>query len=371
MTKVLVVGAGFAGSVVARMLAEQGISVLVLDKRPHIGGNAYDEYDAHGVLIHRYGPHIFHTNSKGIFDFLSRFTEWTPYEHRVLSCVDDVLYPFPVNRTTLNMLFGTNLAESEVSAFLDSQRHSEITSPKNTEELVLSTLGKDLYELFYRNYTKKQWGMEPRELKTSVAARIPVRHNDDDRYFADTYQAMPKEGYTAMFRNMLDHENITVRTNTNYDFIAGQMIDVDHTFFTGPIDEFYGYRFGKLPYRSLRFEHSHHADVDSLQPVATVNYPNTFDYTRITEFKKLTGQEVSGTSIVKEFPTDEGDPYYPIPTEENEAAYRRYRALTDEETKVTFVGRLAQYKYYNMDQVVGAALVAANDYLKTKVNVCP
>lgn len=370
MTKVLVVGAGFAGSVVARMLAEQGISVLVIDKRSHIAGNAYDGYDAHGVLIHQYGPHIFHTNSKGIFDFLSRFTEWTPYEHRVLSCVDGVLYPFPVNRTTLNLVFGTSLAEREVSAFLDSQRHSEITSPKNTEELVLSTLGTELYEKFYRNYTKKQWGMEPKELKTSVAARIPVRHNDDDRYFTDTYQAMPKEGYTAMFRNMLDHENIAVLLNTDFSTIFDRE-GFDHTFYSGPIDEFFGWQYGKLPYRSLRFEHYHFPEEDSTQPAATVNYPNQFEFTRVTEFKKLTGQEISGTSIVREFPTDEGDPYYPIPTEENEEVYRKYRALSDARTNVTFVGRLAQYKYYNMDQVVGAALVAANDYLKSKVNVCP
>lgn len=352
----LIVGAGFAGSTVARALADAGCRVHVIDKRPHIAGNAYDEHDAHGVLVHRYGPHIFHTNSEKVWAFLSRFTEWRPYEHRVLSVVDGRHYPFPINRDTLNQLYGLDLDEAGAAAFFERVR--EPREPvKTSEDVVLNSVGRDLYEKFFLNYTRKQWGLEPSQLKAGVAARIPTRTNTDDRYFTDTFQAMPLHGYTKMFESMLDHPNITVETGV--DFADVDRSAYGHVVYTGPIDAFYGHRFGALPYRSLRFEHVHLPDVNVYQRVGTVNHPNEHAYTRITEFKHLTGQEHAGTSIVREYPIAEGDPYYPIPSEENEVLFKRYEALAQEERNVSFVGRLAQYRYYNMDQVVAAALVAA------------
>lgn len=358
---VLIVGAGYAGCVVARELAEAGFAVAVIDRRGHIGGNAFDESDAHGVLVHRYGPHIFHTNSERIFNYLSRFTEWAPYEHRVLSEVGGVRYPFPINQTTLNMLYGLDLDEAGAQDFLERAR--EPRDPVQTsEDVVLNSVGRDLYEKFFLNYTRKQWGLEPSQLKAGVAARIPVRTNTDDRYFTDRFQAMPRDGYTAMFARMLDHPSITVQLGVDFSAVRSSGT-YDHVVYTGPIDAYFDYRFGRLPYRSLRFEHEHLADTAQFQPVGTVNYPNDHAYTRITEFKHLTGQKHPGTSIVREYPQNAGDPYYPVPRTENEELFRRYWALAEQETHTTFVGRLAQYRYYNMDQVVGAALKAAEDLI--------
>jgi UDP-galactopyranose mutase len=356
-----VVGAGYAGSVTARELADAGWRVHVIDKRPHIGGNAYDEPDAHGVLVHRYGPHIFHTNSERIFQWLSRFTQWRPYEHRVRGVVDGRHYPFPINRNTLNQLYGLDLDEAGAAAFFERVR--EPREPVLTsEDVVLNSVGRDLYEKFFLNYTRKQWGLEPSQLKAGVAARIPVRTNTDDRYFTDTFQAMPLHGYTRMFKNILDHPNITIETGVDFaevDDHAGY----GHIVYTGPIDAWFDYRFGRLPYRSLHFEHEHLPGIEFFQETGTTNYPNDHAFTRITEFKHLTGQRHSGTSIVREYPRAEGDPYYPVPREENERLYKRYEDLAKDEPNVTFVGRLAQYRYYNMDQVVGAALAAAKRLL--------
>lgn len=354
---ILVVGAGFAGSVVARELADAGKQVHVVDQRPHIGGNAYDEVDEHGVMVHRYGPHIFHTNGERIAEFLSRFTQWRPYEHRVRAVVDGVAYPFPINRDTVNRLYGLDLDEPGVAQWFERVR--EPRDPVVTsEDVVLSSVGRDLYEKFFLNYTRKQWNLDPSQLKAGVAARIPVRTNTDDRYFTDTFQAMPAEGYTRMFERMLDHPGIRVSTGHVFD-PAHDRKGHAHVVYTGPIDAFFGHCFGPLPYRSLRFEHEHLADTKQFQPVGTVNYPNDNAYTRITEFKHLTGQSHAGTSIVREYPQDSGDPYYPVPSTANEELFKRYEALARAETGVTFVGRLAQYRYYNMDQVVGAALAAA------------
>jgi UDP-galactopyranose mutase len=360
-TDFLIVGAGYAGSVMARELADAGRSVLLIDKRPHIAGNAYDEPDAHGVLVHRYGPHIFHTNGERIFQYLSRFTAWHEYEHRVLGVVDGRRYPFPINRDTLNQLYGLDLDEAGAAAFFERVREPR-EQVATSEDVVLNSVGRDLYEKFFLNYTRKQWGLDPSQLKAGVAARIPVRTNTDDRYFTDTFQAMPRDGYTAMFRNLLDHPRIQVELDTDHENVRDR-IQARHVVFTGPIDAYFQHRYGRLPYRSLRFEHEHLADTAQFQPVATVNYPNDHAYTRITEFKHLTGQQHAGTSIVREFPEAEGDPYYPVPRTENEALFKRYEALAAQERDVTFVGRLAQYRYYNMDQVVGAALAAAQRLL--------
>jgi UDP-galactopyranose mutase len=354
----LVVGAGFAGSVIAERLASQhDARVLIIDRRPHVGGNAYDHLDAAGVLIHQYGPHIFHTNSDEIVDYLSQFTAWRPYEHRVLAQVRGQLVPIPINRTTLNSLFGLDLKNDEEAAAYLASRAEPVGDIRTSEDVVVSAVGRELYELFFQGYTRKQWGVDPSQLDKAVTARIPTRTNTDDRYFGDKHQIMPLHGYTAMFNRMLNHPNVDVLLSTDYKDVMDE-IEAGHIVFTGPVDEYFGFRFGKLPYRSLRFEHKV-VEQERWQPVAVVNYPDPqTPYTRITEYKHLTGQTHPWTSITYEYPSAEGDPYYPIPRPENQALYKRYEALADANPNVTFVGRLATYRYYNMDQVVGQALAA-------------
>jgi len=350
----LIVGAGFAGSILAERLARgSGKHVLLVDRRPHIGGNAYDHYDDSGILIHKYGPHIFHTNCREVFDYLSRFTEWHQYQHRVLASVDGQLVPIPINLDTINHLYGLNLTSFEMEQFLAS-RAEQKQHVRTSEDVVVSKVGRELYEKFFRGYTRKQWGLDPSELDAQVTARVPTRTNRDARYFTDTYQAMPRQGFTRLFANMLDHPNIRILLNTDYREIRG-LIPYREMIYTGPIDEYWDYRFGKLPYRCLEFKHET-INRPVFQPVAVVNYPNDYAFTRITEFKHLTGQEHPKTSIVYEFPQAEGDPYYPIPRAENAEIYRNYQQLADETEGVHFVGRLATYRYYNMDQVVAQAL---------------
>jgi UDP-galactopyranose mutase len=359
----LVVGAGFAGSTVAERLARAGKHVMLIEKRAHIGGNAYDELDTHGLLVHKYGPHIFHTNARRVMAYLSKFTQWRFYEHRVLSVVDGELYPVPINLDTINRLYGLQLDSRSVGEFLESVR--EPRSPLRTsEDVLLNSIGRDLYQKFFLNYTRKQWGLDPAQLSAAVAARVPVRTDTDNRYFLDDYQFMPAQGYTPMFERMLDHPRIQLHLGTDFAAVR-ERIGSTRIVFTGPIDAYFGYRLGRLPYRSLRFEHLHMRDTVRFQPTGTVNYPNDHTFTRITEFKHLTGQKHSGSSIVREYPCAEGDPYYPIPRPENEQLYKRYCALAAAEPHVTFVGRLAQYRYYNMDQVVAAALTAARHLLGT------
>jgi len=353
----LVVGAGFAGSVVAERLASRlGASVLVVDRRSHIGGNAYDHYDEEGILVHRYGPHIFHTNSREVFSYLSRFTAWRPYEHRVLASVDGQLVPFPINLDTVNRLYGLSLTPPELEEFFASvaePRHS----PRTSEDVVVSKVGRDLYLKLFRNYTRKMWGLDPSQLDASVAARVPARLSRDDRYFTDAYQAMPLHGYTKLFERLLAHPGIKVLLNTDYREVEG-LIPYDRLVYTGPIDEFFDTRFGELPYRSLEFRFETKAQERAL-PAAVVNFPNEYEHTRVTEFKYLTGQEHPKTTLVYEYPRAEGDPYYPVPRPENAELYNRYRELADATPGVSFVGRLATYKYYNMDQVVAQALTLA------------
>ncbi len=354
----LIVGAGFAGSVIAeRLAAQHDAKVLLIDRRPHVAGNAYDHVDDSGVLIHQYGPHIFHTNSDEIVAYLSQFTAWRPYEHRVLASVRDKLVPIPINRTTLNQLFDLDLrTDDEAAAYLAS-RAEPVGEIRTSEDVVVSAVGRELYELFFQGYTRKQWGVDPSQLDKAVTARIPTRTNIDDRYFGDKHQIMPLHGYSAMFNRMLDHPNIDVLLSTDYRDIMDE-VEAGHIVFTGPVDEYFGFRFGKLPYRSLRFEHRI-VEQERFQPVAVVNYPDPqTPYTRITEYKHLTGQKHPHTSITYEYPSAEGDPYYPIPRPENQALYKKYEALADANPNVTFVGRLATYRYYNMDQVVGQALAA-------------
>jgi len=318
-----------------------------------VAGNAFDRRDEAGVLIHEYGPHIFHTNSAAVFDHLSRFTAWRKYEHRVLANVDGMLLPIPINLDTVNRLYRLDLTEDQLEDWF-AQRAEPIASIRTSEDVVVSRIGRELYEKFFRGYTKKQWGVYPDQLDKSVTARVPVRTNRDDRYFGDTYQFMPAQGYTRMFERMLDHPNITLALGVEYRAVR-HTVPHRRVIFTGPIDEFFGYRYGRLPYRSLRFEHRT-LDQQWHQPVAVVNYPQTEQYTRVTEYKYLTGQQHPKTSITYEYPCAEGDPYYPVPREENARLYRRYEKLAEATPNVWFVGRLATYRYYNMDQVVGQAL---------------
>lgn len=350
----LIVGAGFAGSVLAERLASRaGKKVLLVEKRNHIGGNAYDYYNKDGILIHKYGPHIFHTNSRDVFDYLGQFTEWRQYEHKVLASVDGQLVPVPINLNTINKLYGLNLSSDQVDEFFKS-RAEQIDRVKTSEDVVVGKVGRELYEKFFKYYTRKQWDLDPSELDASVTARVPTRTNKDDRYFTDTYQAMPVEGYTKMFEKMLSHPNISVMLQTDYKDVVDS-IPFKQMIYTGPIDSYFDHCYGNLPYRSLEFKFET-CDSECFQSTGTVNYPNEQAYTRITDFKYLTGQKHPKTAIVYEYPKAEGDPYYPIPRPENAELYKKYQQLAAQIDNVHFVGRLATYKYYNMDQVVAQSL---------------
>jgi UDP-galactopyranose mutase len=350
----LIVGAGFAGSVLAERLATKaGKKVLIIDQRNHIGGNAYDFYNNDGLLIHKYGPHIFHTNSKEVFDYLNQFTPWRQYEHKVLASVDGQLVPIPINLNTINQMYGLNLNSDQVETFFKSKAE-KIDRVVTSEDVVVGKVGRELYEKFFRGYTRKQWDLDPSELDASVTARVPTRTNKDDRYFTDTYQAMPLHGYTKMFEKMLSHPNIKIMLNTDYKEVVDS-IPYKNMIYTGPIDSYFNYCYGKLPYRSLEFKFET-VEAEKFQPTGTVNYPNEHPYTRTTDFKYLTGQKHPKTTVVYEYPQAEGDPYYPVPRPENAEIYKKYHQLTLAMTNTYFVGRIATYKYYNMDQVVAQSL---------------
>jgi len=348
----LIVGAGFAGAVAAERLASQyNKKVLVVEKRSHIAGNAYDEYDEHGILVHRYGPHIFHTNSKEVFDYLSQFAEWRFYEHKVLANLNGELYPIPINRITLNKLYNLNLStDEEVRNYLEKvreKRHPVL----NSEDIIVNQVGYDLFDKFFRHYTKKQWDLEPKDLSPAVCGRIPVRNSEDCRYFSDQYQFMPKDGYTKMFEKILNHKNIEIILSTDYKSILND-IKFNKMIYTGPIDYYFDYIHGKLPYRSIRFEWEN-MNQEIFQPVSVVNHTDNINqFTRVTEYKHITRQTSASTSISREFATKEGDPFYPIPTNENKKIYDQYLQESNKLSNVTFLGRLGLYQYYNMDQVV-------------------
>lgn len=362
----LIVGAGFAGSVLAERLASAGQRVLLVDRRAHIGGNAFDYVDDAGILVHKYGPHIFHTNSESVFQYLSQFTSWLPYEHRVLARVDGQLVPVPINRTTVNRVLGVDLQESEVEPYLQSIAETR-TEIRTSEDIVVSKVGRTLYEKIFRGYTLKQWGLEPSDLDATVAGRLPVRSNDDDRYFTDRFQAMPAAGYTAMFSCMLRHPLIDVELSVDFRDLRNRGLSRE-TIFTGPIDEYFDYQLGKLPYRSLEFR-LETVSALSHQPVATVNFPNEHEFTRVTEFKKLMGQNNPQSTLAYEYPRSTGDPYYPIPRPENAALYQRYETLAHSTPHTHFVGRLGTYRYYNMDQVVAQALGKFNELVEGRFGI--
>jgi UDP-galactopyranose mutase len=355
----IVVGAGFAGSIMAERLASQrGLDVLVIDRREHVAGNAFDEYNEHGVLVPRFGGHLFHTNADKVVDYLSQFTEWRPYEHRVRAVINGRSLPLPLNRDTINGFFGLDLeTETALETFLATLAEP-VDRVSNSEDVIVSKVGRALYEAIFRCYTRKHWGLDPSVLDPTVCGRIPVRLNTDDRYFSDDFQAMPTEGFTAMFDRMLDHPNIDVRLGVSYEEIAEVEV-APLLVWTGPIDEYFGFRYGRLPYRSLRFEHVTRATPDNgfLQPVGTINYPDEhIPFIRVEEYRHMYGQVHDHSTLGYNYPCAEGDPYYPIPRDENRELYARYKALAESLPNVVFVGRLARYQYLNMDQVVAQAL---------------
>lgn len=349
----LIVGAGFSGSVSARILAEKGKKVLIIDKRSHIGGNCYDYYNEAGILVHKYGPHIFHTNSKIVWEFLSRFTKWYLYQHKVLSYVNGMLVPMPINVDTINKLYGENYSCSNIDKFYDSVKVKDI-EVKNAKDMVISKVGEELYHMFFEGYTRKQWGVPPEELEKEVTARIPTRSNRDDRYFTNIYQGMPLYGYTKLFENMLDHKNIHIMLNSDFKSIKEE-IKYKNLIYTGCADEYFDYKYGNLPYRSINFEFET-LNEEYYQPVGTVNYPNDYDFTRITEFKYLTGQKTNSTTIMREYSSAEGEPYYPVPQKKNQELYLMYEREAEKLSNVYFIGRLGQYKYMNMDVVIEEAM---------------
>jgi len=357
----LIVGAGFAGSVLAERIASQlGKTCLVVERRNHIGGNAYDHHDRAGVLVHDYGPHYFRTNSQRIVDYLSQFTEWHPVEYKILSWTHGRFWQFPINLNTFEELIGRPSTTEEMEAQLAEWR-VKIANPKNSEEVIVSQVGWKLYEMFFQNYTRKQWQRDARQLDPSVCGRIPIRTNRDDRYLSEKFQALPKNGYTSMFQKILSHPKIDVWLNTDYREVR-QHVRFGHLIFTGPIDEYFDHCFGRLPYRSLRFE-PETLPQEYFQPAMQVNYPNDHDFTRIVEIKHARGQKLPSTTIVREYPQNFGpghEPYYPIPALDAKALYSKYAERAALEKNVGFVGRLATYRYYNMDQIVGMALAEFN-----------
>jgi UDP-galactopyranose mutase len=342
----LIVGSGISGITIARVLAEAQKKVLIVDKRSHIGGNCYDYYDGHGILIHKYGPHILHTKHKEVWDFLSRFTKWRNYHHIVKAHVDGHLVSFPINIHTLKSMYGMTLAPGEMKQYLDSVS-IKIDNPSNSKEAVISKVGEDLYDKFFKVYTLKQWGILPEKLSPIVCQRIPVRFSKDERYFDDKYQGIPLNGYTRLFETMLSHDNIDILLETEYADVSGD-IKYKRLVYTGPVDEYFNYCHGNLGYRSLHFDFKN-ITTTSFQDYAVINYPNEYDFTRITEYKKLTGQKADSTTVSYEYPSSVGDPYYPVPTTENSLIYEKYSEEARKLRSVVFAGRLGTFRYLNMD----------------------
>lgn len=350
MFDAIIVGCGISGAVLARRIAEENDQkILIVEKNDYVGGYCYDFRNEDGILIHLHGPHIFRTNSKLVWNFLSRFTQWQDYQHRVLTNVNGLLYPMPINLDTVNQFLGTNYSCSEVMEYFEKNKRN-VAEIKNVKDVIESQVGPEFYHAFYKNYTEKQWGMACEELPPEIISRIPIRSNRDNRYFTHKYQALPKDGYTQMIRNILKHPNIHVLLNTSYADIRNE-ISCKHLYYSGPIDEFYNYKYGRLPYRGVSFEFIT-VQTEYYQPAAVVNYPNNYDYTRITEFKHFYNQKTDKTVIAKEYPGGGGNlpPSYPVPTAENKALYKKYLDVPNEHT--TFIGRLGEYRYYSMDEIV-------------------
>lgn len=358
-SEIIIIGAGISGSVLAERYANQGKKVLVIEKRDHVGGNCFDYVDENGITVSKYGAHLFHTNDEEVWDYVNRFSEWQHWEHKVLARVDGQLVPVPVNRNTVNLMFGENLKTDQEMADWLEQNRTPIANPLNGEEAVLNKVGIQLYEKLFKHYTKKQWDKYPEELDASVLNRIPVRLNEDGRYFSDVFQAIPKAGYTKVFETMLNHPNITVLLDTDYFDLRDELLGFEKLFYTGPIDAFFDFEesiLEKLEYRSINFQ-LETVDSEFFQENSVVNYPGMeVDFTRIVEYKHFGNQKSEKTTISREFTEATGDPYYPVPNERNQQIYESYKKEADKLTNIYFVGRLANYKYYNMDQAFRSAL---------------
>lgn len=363
----LIVGAGPVGAVTARVLADRGYHCLVLDRRPHVAGNCYDEKDPNGILIHKYGPHYFRTNDEQLLQYLSRFTDWIPGNYVVKSFVNGILYPFPINLTTLEMYFNRSLTAAEAEELLRQEQKTFPHAPRNSEEFVLSRVGERIYKDFYFGYTLKQWEREPAQLDPSVCGRIPVRFNRLDTYVDHKFQVLPKLGFTQMFENMLSHPKIEIQKNVDFSKTKSQWRPKKATLYTGAIDEYFEFRFGRLPWRSLRFEFKNFAQ-EFYQNCVQVNYPSLeVDFTRVVEIKHATGQKAPTTTISVEYPSNVGDPYYPVPAPEAQSLYLKYKVLADGEERdrnVFFAGRLAQYVYINTDQAIEIGMQTAEKILR-------
>lgn len=365
-TDILIVGSGLSGVTAATVLAEAGYKVLIIDKRKHYGGNCYDYKNDHNITIHQYGPHIFHTNHSRVWNFLKQYSTFEPYQHKVLSYAAGQMVPFPINSLTLRELFGLNLHEHEVLAFLnDEVQQSKFNHPvQNFRDVIVAQVGERLYDLFFKNYTAKQWGRDPEELSCEVAGRIPVRTNRDVRYFSDKYQGIPARGYTTMMHKMLEHPNISIWLGVDY-FEIREQIQSELVIYTGMLDQYFHYQYGELEYRSLRLEFETRQQ-EYFQPVAVVNYPNDYDWTRITEFKHFLTESSPCTTLLYEYPQYKGDPYYVVLTAENlrrRELYLRDVAALEQSGRILFTGRLAEYKYYNMDQAIEASLTKVEKWL--------
>ncbi|MCP2025146.1 UDP-galactopyranose mutase [Flavobacterium sp. HSC-32F16] len=356
---ILIIGAGISGSVLAERYASIGKKVLIIEKRNHIAGNCYDYVDDNNILVSKYGAHLFHTNDESVWKYVNQFSDWYPWEHKVIARVDDKTVPIPVNITTVNRLFGANInSEQQMISWLEENR-TPIEKPANGEEAVLNRVGSVLYEKMFKHYTKKQWDKYPAELDASVLDRIPVRYNYDDRYFSDTYQALPQGGYTQLFENIVKHPNIEILLDTDYFDVKEQYTGYEKLFYTGPVDRFFDFKHSlteKLEYRSINFV-SETIDAAFFQENSVVNYPGTeVDFTRIIEYKHFGNQKSEKTTVVREYTVDEGEPYYPVPNPRNAEIYNKYKDEAEKLLDVHFVGRLANYKYFNMDQAFKNAL---------------
>ena len=355
----IIVGAGPVGAVVAERSARlYGYKSLIIEKRDHIAGNCYDSFTEQGVQIHNYGPHYFRTNNNEVVEYLSQFTDWIEGNYIVKSQVKGELYPFPINLETLEKFFNLSDLDKDSAEALLEEKRIYYADPQNSEEFVLNRVGKELYEAFYLSYTKKQWNKHPRDLDASVCGRIPIKLNRDPYYVEADFRKIPKEGYTKMFDRILDHPLIDVKLSQDYFEIKDKLVAKIATVYTGPIDKFYAYRYGKLEWRSLRFEFEHF-EQNFKQECVQINYPNDYDYTRSVEIKHVSKQEHPHTVVCKEFPQDIGDPYYPVPNKENRERYIQYKELAEKEQKIIFVGRLAEYTYINTDEAIAKALKVA------------
>lgn len=359
----LIVGAGFSGSVLAERISNiLKKEVLLIDKRDHIGGNAFDYFDSNGILVHKYGPHIFHTNDKKVFDYLSNFTKWNKYEHKVLAYHKGDLFPIPVNANTINQFYGKSFeTEKEIKEFLDKVKCNR-NPVTNSEDIIVNQIGTKLYKTFFENFTQKTWFRHPRELSSSICGRIKVRYNNDNRYFLDEYQYMPQEGYTKLFENMINNTRIKVELNTDYKDIL-QKINFKKMIYTGPIDYFFNECFGKLEYRSLKI-YFKNINKEIYQTNSVINFVGNEKYSRITEFKQLTGQKSKSTTIGIEYPIKDGEKYYPTLTPQSIKSYNQYKKLTLANNDIYFAGRLANFKYYNMDQVIANSLKLFNERIQ-------